>query len=330
MIRTKDPGAVTVQTNVVPDDLTPEIIEEIARGIALYYKDNRFICQTFFTQPVLGEIQMVDGLETRADVHIRSIQMVGPNLFHVLATGEEKKVHTMCRDKIFYDLIRGIETTLTPDIRSRRYLDTANGDKRWNMLVSLDKKKYRLLNEVELDGKKVWLRNIIILGNRLLGITEDHKVVIGRLRPEILEKEDSKLPVQLMETVNKLGKIRLLAKAPNSEDTFLVTVDNTIYQFNIWGEILHFNTLDDDVKQINSITFNRTRSIMATTNGLYEMDVREMPNMVRATSMPRQIVDPNLKQNFQLALYVEDPYMLGVNPALGIFAKTEKDKVLFF
>ena len=52
--------------------------------------------------------------------------------------------------------------------------------------------------------------------------------------------------------------------------------------------------------------------------------------MVRAISMPRRIVDPNLKQNLQLVLYVEDPYMLGVNPALGIFAKTEKDKVLFF
>jgi len=330
MLRTKNPNVLSLQTNLVPTELTPDIIEEIARGIALYYKDNNFVCQTFFTQPILGEVQMVDGLEKEADVYIRSIQMVGPNLFHVLVTGEEEKVHTMCRDKTYYELIRGIETTFTEDIRSRRFLDTTDGKNRWNILLSLDKKKYRLLNTVDLDKKSVHLQNIIILGDRLLGITDDHKVAMGHLKPELLEREETLLAVKLMDTINKLGKIRLLAKAPNSEDTFLVTVNNTIYQFNIWGEIQHFNTLDDDVKQINSITFNHTRSIMATSNGLYEMDVWEMPNMVRATSMPRQIVDPNLKQNFQLALYVEDPYMLGVNPALGIFAKTDKEKVLFF
>lgn len=330
-MRTKsDANIIDVQTNVVPVDLTTSTIDETARGIALFYKNKQFVCQTFFTQPILGEINRVEGLEKLADVYIRSIQLVGPNIFHVRMMGDEDKVKDMCRQDSFYDLLRGIGSTLTNEVRSRRYLETTNKKDRWNCVVSLDKKKFHLLNNVLLDKKLIPITNIIVLGDRILGLTKDHKVVLGQLRAEILEREETEMQVELMETVNKIGKITLLAKAPNSEDSFLVTVNNTIYQFNIWGEMLHFNTLDESVKQINSITFNHTRSIMATSNGIYEMDVSEMPNMVRATSMPRQIINPHLKDQFQLALYVDDPYILGVNPALGIFAKNEKDQVLFF
>ncbi len=52
--------------------------------------------------------------------------------------------------------------------------------------------------------------------------------------------------------------------------------------------------------------------------------------MVITTSMPRQIINENLKQDFRLALYVDDPYTLGMNPQMGIFAKTRDDQVMFF
>lgn len=324
------PNTIGVQTNVIPMNLTTSVIDETARGIALFYKDKHFVCQTFFTQPVLGEINLVEGLETRADVHIRSIQLIGPNVFHVPLLGTETKVREMCRDVAFYELLRGIRTTLTKDIRSRRYLELNTTGETWNCLVSVDKMKFHILNNVWLNKKMTSITNIILLGDRLLGLTTDHKVVMGQIRTELIESDHTDLKVELMETINKLGRISLLTKAPNSDDNFLITVENTIYQFNIRGEMLHFNTLDEKVKQINSITFNHTRSIMATSNGLYEMDVTEMPNMVRATSLPRQIINPHLNDNFRLALYVDDPYILGIEPGLGIFAKNDKEEVLFF
>jgi len=321
---------IRVQTNVLPQDLTPQIMEETARGIALYYKDKKFICQTFFTQPILGEINMVDGLETDADVHIRAIQWIGPNLFHIRLMGAEKDIRTMCKDKKFYDVIRGISATLSSEIRSRRYLETTSKKQRWNVVISLDQERYNLLNHISLKGQTLRIDNIVALGDRLIGLTDDHRVVQGQLTPEILLRDDLRLEVTLLDNVNKLGKIALLGKVPNSENTFLVTVDNTIYQFDVWGDMVHLNTLDESVKQSNSVTFNHTRSIMATSNGLYEMDIQELPNMVKASGLPRQIVNPHLKQNFRLALYVDDPYIIGMNPPLGIFAKTEKDEVMFF
>jgi len=321
---------INVQTNVIPTHLTTSIIDETARGIALYYKDGQFVCQTFFTQPIVGEINILEGLETDADVHIRSIQVIGPNLLHIRLLGMKPQVLNMCEDRNFYNILRGISTTMTNEVRSRRYLETTSKKEGWNCIVSLDQEKFNLLNNVKLDNKSIRIDNLLILGDRLIGLTDDHRVVEGHLAPEILLHKEIEMPVTLLDNVNKLGRITLLSKVPNSETSFLVTVNNTIYQFDVWGEMLHLNTLDESVEQINSVTFNHTRSIMATTNGLYEIDVQELPNMVITTSMPRQIINEHLNEDFRLALYVDDPYTLGVNPQLGIFAKTRDDQIMFF
>lgn len=321
---------IKVQTNNIPKELTTNVIDETARGIALYYKDRKFVCQTFFTQPILGEINMVEGLETDADVHLRAVQSIGPNLYHLRMMGDEVKVREMCRDKTFMELIRGISTTLTKEVRSRRYLETTSTKQKWNCIVSLDQQRFHLINLVLLEKTELMIDNIIILGDRIIGLTQDRRVVQGQLTPDILLKDDEKIRVTLLQNINDLGDISLLGKVPNSENTFLVTIDNNIYQFDIWGEMVHLQTLDESVRQINSINFNDTRTIMATTNGLYEMDVMELPNMVKTTGFPRQIINSHLNQNFRLALYVDDPYIIGHNPPHGIFAKTEKDQVLFF
>ena len=117
---------------------------------------------------------------------------------------------------------------------------------------------------------------------------------------------------------------------PNIENSFLATIKNTIYQFDLSGEMLRFKLLDENVKRINSVSFNNTRTIMATTEGLYEIEVIEGPNIIKAPSLPRMIVAPHLKDNFTVAMYFEDQEILGVSPATGIFAKTEDERVLFF
>ena len=88
--------------------------------------------------------------------------------------------------------------------------------------------------------------------------------------------------------------------------------------------------LPQSVKQINSVEFNRARSVLATTEGLFEVDVQEMPNMVRATSMPRQIVHTQLLEGFRVARYIEDPFVLGEHPAMAIIAKTKGEKKCVF
>jgi len=319
-----------VQTTVLPPDLTTLEVNETARGIALFYKNNNFTCQTFFTPPAIGEITEIEGLEDKADVYFRTIELIGPNLFHVRTVGKEDKVRKMCDDPKLFNLIRGISSTLTEDIRMRRYLETTKGWDVWDVIVSLDRKAYYVANYVNLDKKRTRINNIIVVGDRLLGLTDDQKLVIGQITPDIIEKKDLLLDVSYMEEVNKIGKVDLLEPLPNTENSFLVSIKNHIYQFNIWGEMVHFDSLEDGINRINSISFNRTRSIMATDKGLYEVDVQEMPNFVRPVSLPRQIAHPNLRNNFKVALYVEDPYLLGVHPAMGVFAKTEDERILFF
>lgn len=324
------PRQIKVQTIQMPSKLTDLENNESARGISLYYMNKRFVCQTFFAKPNIGEINLVEGLETNADVYIRSILLIGPNLYQVRCVGAETQVHTMCRDDQFFNMLRGISTTLNEKVRSRRYLETTSRKDTWNVIVSLERKLHYIADTVLLNGRKIHISNIIILGDRLLGLTDKHEVVMGQLTPDIFDRTEMTLTVNLMEEVNKLGTIDLLTMVPNSEDYFLCTIQNKIYQFNLWGELHQFNILEDEVKKINSINFNNTRTILATTNGLYEMDVMEMPNMVRATSLPRQVANPYLRKSFDLALYVEDPYILGVHPSVGIFAKTHDDKVVFF
>jgi hypothetical protein len=122
----------------------------------------------------------------------------------------------------------------------------------------------------------------------------------------------------------------LLESLPNSEDSFLVALGNVVYEFNIWGDMIQFNALEERVKRIKSIGFNSTKSVFATSEGIFEVGVREMPNMVKVASLPRQISHPDLRSGFKMAQYVEDPYVLGIHPAMGIFAKTADDKVLCF
>ena len=330
MISNHYSSRIKVQTNVMPSELTTAEINEMARGVALSYKERDFTCQTFFTPPLVGEINWVEGLIKNAEVHFREIHLIGPNLFLVRLVGEEGAISRMCQDAKFYNLLRGVDSTLTENIRVRRYIEISGSKDLWDMIVSLDKKAYYFGNKVLLKGNRVHIHNTIIIADRLLGLTDKGEVVIAHLTPDMLEKEEVLLDASLIETVKKLGKVDLLESIPNTEDSFLVSIENTIYQFNIWGDMSHFNALEDEVQQINSISFNNTRSIMATTNGLYEVDVQEMPNMVKAVSLPRHISNPCLKDNFKAAMYVEDPYILGIHPAVGIFAKTKDDKVLFF
>jgi hypothetical protein len=255
---------------------------------------------------------------------------IGPNLFHIRLIGNEDDIRKMFTNQNLYNLLRGIQGTLNEEVRSRRYLDTTKGKDHYDVIVSLDKKTYWFANWVKLDDQKIRIKNVLIAGNRLLGLTEKQEVVWGQLTPDVVEKQDILLDVKPLESVNKLGKIDLLETVPNTDDSFLATVKNAIYQFNIWGDMIHFNKLDEDVNHIKSIDFNSNRSIMSTTEGIYEVDVHEMPNMVKVTSLPRRIANPHLRDSFKTAMYVEDPFILGINPAIGVFAKTADENVVFF
>ena len=58
-----------------------------------------------------------------------------------------------------------------------------------------------------------------------------------------------------------------------------------------------------------------------------EVDIQEMPNMVRATGLPRQVAHSELLDGFRVARYVEDPFVLGEHPSMAIIAKTKGEKV---
>jgi hypothetical protein len=319
-----------LQTNTIPPELTPLEINEAARGVTLFYVDNQFKSQSFFTPPLIGEINRLEGLDTEADVHFREIHQIGTNLFHVRVVAKENMLEKMFADPNLYSLLRGISSTLDENVRSRWYLETTTGREAWDVLVSLDKKSFYLVNNVKLRNKKVHIGNIIVVGDWLLGRTEEGEAVSCQLTPDVLEKENITLVVEPMESVNRLGRVDLLEAIPNSENSFLVCLSNVIYEFSIWGDMIQFNTLEEKVSKIKSIGFNSTSAILATNQGLFEVDVREMPNMVRAASLPRQVVHPDLRGSFKMAQYVEDPFVLGIHPAMGIFAKTTDDKVLCF
>ncbi len=319
-----------IQTNIMPAELTSLEFNEMARAIALYHKGGKYTCQTFFTPPRIGEMNWVEGFESAADVYFRSIRLIGTNLFHVLLIGKEADVRKVCMDSGFFKLLAGIHTTFTEETRMRWYLDTTKAREHWDVIASFDKKKFFLANYVELEKKRTHLDNVIVVGDQLIGLTDEQKVVSGQLTPDILEKEGMMLPVTWMDEANKLGKVDLLTPVPNSENSFMLSVKNMIYQFSVRGEMLHFETLEDRVKRINFIDFNNVRTLLATNDGLYEIDVKELPNMVRPASLPRQISHPDLRENITVGRYVEDPFILGVHPAVGIVAKTESEKVLCF
>ncbi|MDR8390894.1 hypothetical protein NC796_07085 [Aliifodinibius sp. S!AR15-10] len=330
MMKSNQINHIKVQTNEIPDELSRTDINSTRRSIALYYRGGKFIYQNFFTQPLIGKINALEGLEKKADVFFRSIRMVGSNTFHIRLVGKEEDVRKMCKDQACYRLLQGIGESLNTEARTRTYLEVSDKHDHCDVLISLDKKAFYLANNVKVEGKEMRIRNPIVVGDRMVGLTEKREVCIGQLTPDVIEKPNIKLDMELMDEINRMGKVDLLEPAPNSEDLFLVSIKNSVYQFNIWGEMAHFEELGEEVKHINSINFNHTSSIMATDNGLYEVDVKEMPNMIKAEGLPRRISSKDLSGEFQVALYTEDPYVCGINPALGVFSKTKDNKVMFF
>ena len=318
---------LTLQSRPLPLEWTPAEGKEVARALLLCYREGQFICQTIFTQPLARHINWIEGLKQDADVYFREIHAIGPNLFHVRLVGKEDDVRTMCGEPGFFNVLRGIDATLTEEIRSRWYLDIASTKAHWDAIVDVQRKAFCLANDVNLRQVRTRIGNIIVVGDRLLGLTDQRKLVIGKLTPDLVEREKVVLGVEAMESVNKLGKIDVLARVPNSDGVFLVTMRNRVYQFDLWGAMHSFEELPESVKQINSVEFNRVRSVLATSEGLFEVDIQEMPNMVCATGLPRQIVHTQLLDGFSVARYIEDPFVLGEHPAIGIIAKTTSDKV---
>ena len=319
---------IKLHTRPLPGDWTPAEAKEAARAVLLCYRHGQFTCQTFFTQPLIGQLNRVEGLSHDAEVYFRDVTLIGMGLFHLCLVGAEASVRSMCGDAGFYRLLRAIDATLTEDVRSRWYLETVRGGERWDVIVALDRKAFYVANYANLGGARTRIHNIIVVGDRLLGRTDEHKVVIGQLTPDVIEQKELLLDVTLMDSANRVGPIDLLARVPNSDEVFLACVQNRVFEFDLWGEMTRFEELDDRVEQINSVDFNHVRSVMATSEGLFEIDIQEMPNMVRAKGLPRQIVHPELRKGFQVARYVEDPIILGIHPATGIMAKTQDDEVL--
>lgn len=316
-----------VHTRPLPLEWTPTESAEVARALLLCYRDGQFTCQTFFTQPLIGQINWLGGLKQDAQVYFREVNAIGIDLFHLRLVGKEEDVRKMSGAPGFYNLLRGIDATLTEDTRSRWYLDTASGKEHWDAIVDVPRKTFYLANHVNVRKTRTRIDNIIVVGDRVLGLTAKREVVIGQLTPDVIERENVVLDVEPMESVNKLGKIDALARLPNSDEVFLVTVQNRVYHFDLWGTMSSVEELPETVKQINSVEFNRVCSVLATTEGLFEVDIQEMPNMVRATSLPRQIVHTQLRDGFKMARYVEDPMVLGIHPAMAIVAKTKNEKV---
>lgn len=316
-----------VHTMSLPAEWTLADGKDVARALLLCYRDGQFTCQTFFTQPLIGQINWLEGLKEDAQVYFREINAIGIDLFHLRLVGKEEDVRKMCGASGFYGLLRGIDATLTEDTRSRWYLDTAGGKEHWDAIVDVQRKAFYLANHVNLRKTRTRIDSIIVVGDRVLGQTGEREVVIGKLTPDVIERENVVLDLEPMESVGKLGKVDALARVPNSDEVFLVTVQNRVYYFDLWGNMTGLEELPESVKQINSVEFNRVCSILATTEGLFEVDIQEMPNMVRAKGLPRQVVHPQLRDDFKVARYVEDPLVLGIHPVMAILAKTKNERV---
>ena len=316
-----------VHTRPLPGEWLSAANKEIARALLLCYGNGQFTCQAFFTQPLVGQINWIEGLKQDAQVYFREINAIGIDLFHIRLVGKEGDVRKMCGEQGFYRLLRGIDSTLTEKTRSRWYLDTVGGKEHWDVIVDVEGKAFYLANYVNLHKTRTRIDNVIVIGDRLLGLTSQREVVIGKLTPDVIERDNITLEMMPLENINKLGKIDSLGRVPNSDAVFLVTVQNRVYHFDLWGNMLGFEELPESVKQINSVEFNHVRSVLATTEGLFEVDIQEMPNMVRATGLPRQIMHTQFKEGFKVARYVEDPSVLGIQPAMAILAKTKSEKV---
>src|SRR5262249_24632960 len=307
-----------VHSRPLPVEWTPTESAEVARALLLCYRDGQFTCQTFFTQPLIGQINWLEGLKPDADVYFRDINAIGIDLFHLRLVGKEADVRTMCGTPGLYGLLRGIDATFTEETRSRWYLDTASGKEPWDVIVDVQRKAFYLANHVNLRKTRTRIAPIIVVGDRVLGLTGQREVVIGELTPDVIEHENVVLDLEPVASIAQLGPVDSLARVPNSDEVFLVTVKNRVFYFDLWGNLTGFEELPESVTQINSVEFNRVCSVLATTEGLFEVDIQEMPNMVRAKGLPRQIVHPQLQEAFTMARYVEDPLVLGIHPAMAI------------
>src|SRR5207247_10387324 len=135
----------------LPCEWTPTESSEVGRALLLCYRDGQFTCQTFFTQPLTGQINWLEGLKQDAQVYFREINAIGIDLFHVRLAGKEADVRKMCGAPGFYGLLRSIDATLTADTRSRWYLDTAGDKERWDVIVDVQRKTLYLANHVHVD-----------------------------------------------------------------------------------------------------------------------------------------------------------------------------------
>lgn len=79
-----------VHTRPLPAEWTATESAEVARALLLCYRNGQFTCQTFFTQPLIGHINWLEGLSQNADdVYFREITAIGINLFHLRLVGNE-------------------------------------------------------------------------------------------------------------------------------------------------------------------------------------------------------------------------------------------------
>ncbi len=194
-----------VHTRPLPADWTPTESAEVARALLLCYCDGQFTCQTFFTQPLIGQINWLEGLKADGQVYFRETTAIGLDLFHLRLVGKEEDVRKMSREPGFYGLLRGIDATLTDETRSRWYLDTASGKEHWDAIVDVPRKAFYLANDVNLRKTRTRLKNLIIVGDRVIGLTAKHEAMIGQLTPDVIEREHVLPDVEPLENVNKLG-----------------------------------------------------------------------------------------------------------------------------
>ncbi|MDR8394695.1 hypothetical protein NC796_26390, partial [Aliifodinibius sp. S!AR15-10] len=187
---------IKAQTNEILGDLTTTQINKTTRSFALYYKGGKYMCQGFFAQPLVGKLNSLEGLEREADVYFRSIRMVGTNLFHIRLVGDEDQIHEMISDIKFYQLVRGISTTLNEDLRVRPYLEVGGQKEHWDILMSLDMGNCCIANQVMLDGKETRIHNVVIVGDRMIGLTPKNRCVIGQLIPDIIENTGMRMEVE--------------------------------------------------------------------------------------------------------------------------------------
>lgn len=86
---------IKLHTRPLPGDWTPAEAKEAARAVLLCYGNGQFTCQTFFTQPLIGQLNRVEGLSHDAQVYFRDVTLIGMGLFQ--AAGVDAFSSTIAR-----------------------------------------------------------------------------------------------------------------------------------------------------------------------------------------------------------------------------------------